>query len=59
MTTLKIELPLFVGFYESELFNSDTLDNEFSSENMEHFRELYEDETLILVLTKKRAAIVS
>lgn len=46
MANFKIELPLFVGFYESELFNSDTLDNEFSSENMEPFRELYEDEAL-------------
>ena len=46
MANFKIQLPFFPGFYESELFNSDTLYNEFCPENMEHYREYFEDEEL-------------
>lgn len=46
MANFKIQLPFFPGFYESELFNSYTLYNEFCPENMEHYREYFEDEEL-------------
>lgn len=46
MATLKIELTFFPGFYESELFNSDTLYNEFCTENINQYREQFEDEEL-------------
>ena len=46
MATFKIELPFFPGFYESELFNSGTLYNEFCTENIIQYREQFEDEEL-------------
>lgn len=46
MANFKIELPFFPGFYESELFNSDTLYNEFCTENLVQYRDYFEDEEL-------------
>lgn len=45
--TIKIALPFFCGFYESPLFNSDTLYYEFhDEENLEYYRDCFGDETL-------------
>ena len=45
--TFEIELPFFCGFYESPLYNCDTLYWETHDEdNMEHYREVFEDDTL-------------
>ena len=46
MAIFKIELPFFPGFYESELFNSDTLYNEFCTENINQYRDQFEDDEL-------------
>ena len=43
----EIKLPFFCGFYESPLYNCDTLYWEFNDEdNMEYYRERFEDNTL-------------
>ena len=45
--TFEIELPFFCGFYESPLYNCDTLYWETHDEdNMEYYREVFEDDTL-------------
>ena len=43
----EIQLPFFAGFYESVLYNSDTLYYEVNDEdNMEHYRYIFEDDSL-------------
>ena len=44
--SFEIRLPFFCGFYESPLYNSDTLYWETTEDDMEYWRELFEDETL-------------
>lgn len=45
--TFRVELPFFVGFYESPIYNSDTLYYEFLEEdNMEYYRSIFEDEAI-------------
>lgn len=46
-SVFEIELPFFPGFYESVLYNSDTLYYEVNDEdNMGYYRERFEDDTL-------------
>lgn len=46
--SFEIQLPLFAGFYESVLYNSDTLYNEVHNEDsLEYYRELFNDDTLV------------
>lgn len=42
----EIRLPFFCGFYESPLYNSDTLYWETTEDEMEYWRERFDDETL-------------
>ncbi len=42
----EIRLPFFCGFYESPLYNSDTLYWETTEEEMEYWRDKFGDETL-------------
>lgn len=43
----EIQLPFFAGFYESVLYNSDTLYYEVNDgDNLDYYRERFEDETL-------------
>lgn len=43
----EIQLPFFCGFYESPLYNSDTLYQEtYDEDNMNYYKERFEDETL-------------
>ena len=45
--TFRVELPFFAGFYESPIYNSDTLYYEFHDvDNMEYYREFFEDEDI-------------
>lgn len=45
--TIKVELPFFAGFYESPIYNSDTLYYEFNDEdNMDYYRDIFEDENI-------------
>lgn len=44
--SFEIRLPFFCGFYESPLYNSDILYWETTEDDMEYWRELFEDETL-------------
>ena len=45
--TFRIELPFFAGFYESPIYNSDTLYYEFhDADNMEYYRSIFEDENI-------------
>ena len=45
--TFRIELPFFAGFYESPIYNSDTLYYEFHDvDNMEYYRGIFEDEDI-------------
>ena len=45
--TFRIELPFFAGFYESPIYNSDTLYYEFHDvDNMEYYRGIFEDENI-------------
>ena len=42
--TFRVELPFFAGFYESPIYNCDTLYYEFNDEdNMEYYRGIFED----------------
>lgn len=42
----EIQLPFFCGFYESPLYNSDTLYWETTEDEMEYWRDRFDDETL-------------
>lgn len=45
--TFRVELPFFAGFYESPIYNCDTLYYEFLEEdNMEYYRSIFEDENI-------------
>lgn len=44
--SFEIRLPFFCGFYESPLYNSDTLYWETTEDEMEYWRERFDDETL-------------
>ena len=44
--SFEIRLPFFCGFYESPLYNSDTLYWETTEDDMEYWQALFEDETL-------------
>lgn len=45
--TFRVELPFFAGFYESPIYNSDTLYYEFHDvDNMEYYRGIFEDEDI-------------
>lgn len=47
MQQFEIELPFFCGFYESPLYNCDTLYWEtYDEDSMEHYRNIFDDETL-------------
>ena len=44
--SFEIRLPFFCGFYESPLYNCDTLYWETTEDDMEYWRERFDDETL-------------
>lgn len=44
--SFEIRLPFFCGFYESPLYNSDILYWETTEDDMEYWRERFDDETL-------------
>ena len=44
--SFEIRLPFFCGFYESPLYNCDTLYWETTEDEMEYWRERFDDETL-------------
>lgn len=46
MVNFRIEVPFFPGFYESELYNNDMFYNEVTNENLENYRDIFDDDSL-------------